>query len=189
MSSNKELTHDEYCSALKTCWDVPMNHTQWFNEDITEWINKKCMELGVPFPYVAYPLITSVAYALGVSHVKVSSRWNEPVILYTLVSGRSGTNKSGSLATMQAVMESLCTVYQQGSAAPSRGKQVIYDSGTMEGLMTAMNENNGSVLCAVDEFSSFVDSMDKNSNGNSERSRLSLWSGCWWRKNTKQGGK
>ena len=45
------------------------------------------------------------------------------------------------------------------------------------------------MLCAVDEFSTFLDSLDKNSNGQCERSRyLSLWSGCSWRKNTKQAG-
>ena len=180
--ATKELCHDEYCTALKACWNVSMNSENWFCEEITEWLEKKCAELGVPFPYVAYPFLSTVAYALGVSHVRVSSKWKEPVILYTLVSGRSGTNKSGSLATIQSVLDS---IYDDKKF---EGKQILYDSGTMEGLMAALKSNN-SVLCAIDEFSTFLDSLDKNSTGQCEKSRyLSLWLGCSWRKNTKQAG-
>ena len=68
-------------------------------------------------------------------------------------------------------------------------RQHVYDSGTMEGLMSVLKENDGSVYCAVDEFTTFLDAMDKNSNGHGERFRyLSIWSGSIWSKRTKQGG-
>ena len=79
--------------------------------------------------------------------------------MYVLVSGRSGTNKTS------------------------------FDSGTIDGLLSTLETNNGCVLCAVDEFNTFMDGIDRNSNGNVERSRyLSLWSGCTWSKKTKHGG-
>ena len=179
---NKDLiTHDAYCEALQKSWDIECDEKSCFPEVIYEWIHKKCMELGVPFHYIAYPLITAVSYSVGVSFVQVSKKWREPVIIYSLVSGRSGTNKSGSLAIMQEVVEAL--YYEDKS------KQHIFDSGTMEGLMSTLKNNDGSLLCAVDEFSTFLDAMDKNTNGQSERFRyLSLWSGSCWRKNTKQAG-
>ena len=106
-----------------------------------------------------------------------------PIILYSLISGRSGTNKSSCISLLRSIIQSLRTLDD------GHDKQHIFDSGTIEGLMSTLNENNGSVLCAVDEFSSFLDAMDKNSNGNVERSRyLSLWSGSTWSKKTKHGG-
>ena len=63
----------------------------------------------------------------------------------------------------------------------------------MEGLMCTLRDNDGSIMCSVDEFSTFLDSIDKHSNGNAERARyLSLWSGSpigsRWSKKTKNCG-
>ena len=121
----------------------------------------------MPYLYLTYPLITAAAYTLGVSEVMVTDNYREPVILYTLVSGRSGTNKTGSLSMVRRLVEGIKST-----------KQNIFDTGTIEGLMSTLRENDGAVITMVDEFSTFIDSLDKNSNGNSERSRyLSLWSG------------
>ena len=180
MNTKAEITYEEYCTALNNSWQVEMNENNWFPRDATTWVKKKCCELGSPFPYVAMPLISCVTYSLGKSVVQVSKRWKEPVIIYSLVSGRSGTNKTGSLFTIEDVMESL---------VKNDERQHVFNTGTMEGLMSTLQENNGSVLCAVDEFSTFLDNLDKNSNGNAERSRyLSLWSGATWSKKTKNGG-
>lgn len=182
--ANKELSYEEYCEALRSSWAVEMQEDQWFVPSINEWVQKKCTELGVPFPYVAYPLITSIAYGLGTSHVKLSETWTEPVILYTLVSGRSGTNKSGSLSSVGKIIES---IFDQPEKRDIH--QVTYDTGSHEGLMTTLLENNGRLLCTADEFSIFLDNLDKNTKGNAEKSRfLSLWSGASWKKNTKHGG-
>ena len=55
--------------------------------------------------------------------------------------------------------------------------------------MSQLIENNGSLLSTVDEFTTYLDSLDKNTNGNAERARyLSLWSGSNWSKRTKNGG-
>ena len=103
--------------------------------------------------------------------------------MYSLVSGRSGTNKSGSLSLAQKIIEEL------PSFTPRRKQQHVFDSGKMEGLMCTLRDNDGSIMCAVDEFGTFLNSIDKHSNGNAERARyLSLWSESRWSKKTKNCG-
>ena len=98
MNSKAEITYDDYCAALKKSWEIPLKTNECLPDDVTKWVDKKCKELGVPFAYVAYPFMTAISYCLGVSFVEVFKGYREPVILYTLVSGRSGTNKSASLS-------------------------------------------------------------------------------------------
>ena len=177
-SKNQVISKEAYENALKASWNVSADLDNLFPTEITKWINKKSIELGVPFMYIAYPLLSATAFTLGVSTVKVSETYLEPIIIYSLVSGRSGTNKSGSLSIVKKIVDSLPT-----------NKMSTFDSGTLEGLMSALSQNDGCMLSAVDEFTTFLDSLDKNSNGNAERARyLSLWSGSEWSKQTKNGG-
>ena len=55
--------------------------------------------------------------------------------------------------------------------------------------MKTLLDNQGTVFAAVDEFCTFLDSLDSKSQGNAERARyLSLWSGVAWQKITKTLG-
>ena len=178
MSNKQEITHEQYVDMLQKSWDVQLSKL-CFPAPVTEWINRKCRSLGVPFQYVAYPLMTGVSYCLGESYVEVFNGYREPVILYTIVSGRSGTNKSGSLSKINKFMYAL---------PKEADEQHVYDVGSMEGLMSALKANKGNVYCAVDELKAFLDLMDKNG-GHAERCRyLSLWSGLNWSKRTKGTG-
>ena len=104
----------------------------------------------------------------------------EPVILYALLCGRSGTNKSCSL---QVILELL-----NGIENNTEGSHT-FDSGILEGLMQSMRLNNGTVMAWHDEFSTFNDSLDKGNSGSCEKSRyLSLYSGSSWSKKTKTSG-
>jgi hypothetical protein len=69
------------------------------------------------------------------------------------------------------------------------GQEHIFESGTLEGLMKAMSENNGTSLGIYDEFATFLDGLDKGANSTFERSRyLSLFNGSTWSKKTKTSG-
>ena len=95
---------------------------------------------------------------------------SEPVLLYGLVIGRSGTNKSSALKTVMNLFHDI----QNQSGDHSH----TFDSGTMDGLLKRLRENDRCILASHDEFSTFNDSIDKGSSGSSERSRfLSLFSG------------
>ena len=165
----KEISEELYKRALGKCWNVKLEIEKAFPENVNSWISVERTKLGVPYSYLAYPLLTSVAYCLGVSKVKLTETYQEPVILYSLVSGRSGTNKSSCVSLFRNIIKNI------ESFNTREDQQHIFDSGTIEGLMTTLQENNGSILCAVDEFSSFLDSMDRNSNGNVERSRYKFF--------------
>ena len=170
------ISNEVYKDCLEACWNVTLDIENVFPPKICEWVNVTSTKLGVPCVYVAYPFISAVAYMLGVSEVQVCESYREPVIIYSLVSGRSGTNKSGSLSVIRKLIEATC-------------QKKLFGTGTMEGIMVQLRENDGSLLSMVDEFCTFVDSLDKNANGNSERSRyLSLRLGVHWAKRTKNNG-
>ena len=57
----------------------------------------------------------------------------------------------------------------------------MFRSRTIEGLMELIHENNGTSLGIYDEFTSFIDNLDKGSNGNSEQELfLTLLNGMEW---------
>ena len=92
-----------------------------------------------------------------------------------------GTNKSGAL---RKVVEELDKVVNE-----SLSGEHSFESGTMEGLMKAISDNNGTILGIYDEFSTFLDNMDKGTTGSSEKGRyLSLFSAVDWSKKTKSAG-
>ena len=66
------------------------------------------------------------------------------------------------------------------------GVDHTFDSGTLEGLMKGMIENNNTLFGVFDELATFNDGLDKGSNGVSERSRfLTLFNGGRWKKKRK----
>ena len=68
-------------------------------------------------------------------------------ILYTLVAGRSGTNKSGALHLISNIVRK---VFPDST----------FDTGTLEGLAAKMKECNGSVICINDEFLTFLQTIE-----------------------------
>ena len=87
---------------------------------------------------------------------------SEPVILYGLVLGRSGTNKSASL---KLILDMINSIENKSGNLPH-----TFDTGTLEGLMKSMKDNDGCFMTIHDEFASFNDSLDKGSSGVSEKS-------------------
>ena len=61
-----------------------------------KWISHHAIILGVPETYISVPLLVAVAYCSQHTSVKMDFH-TEPIVLYGLVGGRSGTNKSASL--------------------------------------------------------------------------------------------
>ena len=96
MAINSSITEYNIKITVEKLWSIPLELDDTFPKEIALWLRINSRKLGVPFTYLAYPLLTSASYMLVKSEVKVSETYREPIILYCLVSGRSGTNKSGA---------------------------------------------------------------------------------------------
>ena len=129
--------------------------------------------LGVADTYISYPLMSTMSYCAQHAVIGLEAgTHDEPVLIYGLVGGRSGTNKSGALKKVVDIVMDI--------ENPNQGTHV-FDTGTTEGLMKAMHDNRGTILSPKDEFVSFNDAFEKSSSSNMERSRfLSLYSCTTW---------
>lgn len=91
-----------------------------------------------------------------------------------------GTNKSASLRRIVKELEKVPN---------GNFESHLFESGTMEGLMKSMTQNNGSLMGVYDEFSTLIDNIDKGSTGSIEKGRyISLYSAVDWSKKTKSAG-
>ena len=180
MSKPLQLDFLEYKKILSEVTNIPVDTRNWFHPRIADWIQYHATMLGVPDTYIGFPIIASVAYCS--QHATVSlddGTHSEPVLIYGLVGGRSGTNKSAALKKVTDIVFDIKN--------PNGGH--LFDTGTLEGLMKGMQDNNGCILSANDEFASFNDSFEKSSSSNLERSRfLSLYSCSNWQRITKNSG-
>ena len=171
----------EYKSIVEQLMKIDVVTEDWFPPSVTQWIQYNSTLLGVPETYISYPLVSAVTYCS--QHATVSledGTHDEPVLLYALVGGRSGTNKSAALRKITDMVMEI-----ENSNAGTH----VFDTGTSEGLMKAMYDNRGTILSPKDEFASFNDAFDKTASGNMERSRfLSLYSCTTWSRITKNNG-
>ena len=103
------ISGDTYKRALNSCWNIQCSDGDMFPNEVSQWIAKQAIQLGVPSTYISFPLLSAVALTLGESYVEVSKTYVEPIILYSLVAGRSGTNKSGSLNAITKLIKNLPT--------------------------------------------------------------------------------
>ena len=179
MSRTKEISDFEYKKILKDVSGIVIEVDKWFPEEVADWITYHSTILGVAETYIAFPLCTAIAYCAQHATVKLSDDMHqEPVLLYSLVAGRSGTNKSASLSK---ILDMILRIDN-----PNGNHE--FDTGTLEGLMKGMRGNNECIFSANDEFATFYESMEK-SGSNLEKSRfLSLYSCSRWAKSTKNNG-
>ena len=109
--SNSKTVHvadAEYKSILKEVMDVDIDIYSWFPEEVSDWLTYHSTLLGVAETYLAYPLCTAVAYCAQHASVSLEDGMHvEPVLLYSLVAGRSGTNKSASMKKIMDLVMSI----------------------------------------------------------------------------------
>ena len=130
----------------------------WFPEPIIKWISHNATILSVPDTYIVIPY--TIAFTYCSQHTTVTMDFQtEPLILYALVWGRSGTSKSASMQIILDIVNDIDN--QHGDASHT------LDSGTLEGLMQSMHANNGCIMGCYNEFATFNDNLDKGNSGSS----------------------
>ena len=184
------------------------NIDNWFPEKVVNWIRLHSTRLGVPDTYLALPLLVSIAYLSqrscstyrmkveideadnddnivideeGKRYVTIEFH-SEPLILYGVICGESGSNKSAALNIFSRMVEAIPN---------NNGPDIEHtlDTFSLDGLMTAMMRNNQCMLGLYDEMATFDDALDKGSSKSFDRSRfLTLFGAGKWKKNTKTSG-
>ena len=107
---------------------------------------------------------------------------SEPLVLYGVICGESGSNKSACLNVFSKLVDKIPNY---------NGPKVEHtlDTFTLDGLMSAMLKNNECAIGLFDEMSTFDDSLDKGSNKSFDRSRfLTLFGAGKWKKSTMTSG-
>jgi len=159
MSKYQPIEDLIYKEAIKNVWNFKTDTKEWFPKQIADWVIHHSTVLRVPETYISIPLLVCIAYCSQHCTVTAGDFHNEPLILYALVCGRSGTNKSASLQTVLDLVGDIENKIFRESHT--------FDSGTLEGLMMAMRSNDNCVMACFDEFAAFIDNLDKGNSGSS----------------------
>lgn len=164
--------------------------SDWLPDEYVKWVKMEATKLGVHDVYITYPLLVAVSYLSQHSEASylikneagdVINLHTEPLILYGLVCGDSGSNKSGAIKVIMDIVDSIYNVHGEVDHS--------LDTFSLDGLMGALIKNNGCAVGLYDELSTFNDSLDRGSNGSYERARfLTLFNAGKWQKNTKTSG-
>ena len=90
-NSKVQIDENEYKTTLKKMWDLEFVVDKLFPPAIAKWVRFQSTMLGVAPSYIGLPLLVGGAYLS--QHTIVSAGngiHKEPIILYSLVAGRSG---------------------------------------------------------------------------------------------------
>lgn len=133
MSKYPPIESASYQKSVNAALDVTFNVDECFPKEIAKWISYNSTILGVLKSYISTPLLIGTAYCAQHATVAYEDLHTEPVILYGLVVGQSGTNKSASL---KVVLDIINSIDNKLGNLPH-----TFDTGTLEGLMKSLHDN------------------------------------------------
>jgi len=102
MSKYPPIESASYQKSVNAALDVTFNVDECFPKEIAKWISYNSTILGILKSYISTPLLIGTAYCAQHATVAYEDLHTEPVILYGLVVGQSGTNKSASLCVFES---------------------------------------------------------------------------------------
>ena len=161
-------------------------------EPVRTYVREASAAIGCDPSYVALPLFSALASAIGNSRrLRLKRQWYEPAIIWTAIVGDSGTAKSPALESAlrhlrrrqhQAMMqfrEELAmyeeAVYQRKAESRQAGsspepqrplcRRLMTDDATVEAVAQLLQENPRGLLLSRDELSGWLNGFDKYSSG------------------------
>ncbi|MEM9374133.1 MAG: DUF3987 domain-containing protein, partial [Planctomycetota bacterium] len=137
-------------------------------QPVRAFVEENARSIGVDPSYLALPLLTACAGAIGNSAViRPKQDWEEPCILWTAIVGESGTGKSPALNRVlkivndrenKQIREHLLAVKQAEPAADVEPcPRFLLNDVTTEMLIKMLHENPRGLLVACDELSGWFD--------------------------------
>lgn len=167
--------------------------------------------MGFTIDYTAIAMLSVISEAIGNStRIQNFRNWTEPCIMFAVIVGQPGSNKSHPLSLILDPLQELDDKFykkykedyeeydkqlrmsatkkdEEGCDSTKRPvrRQLIASDATIEALIPIMDENPHGICLYCDEFSSFLDNMDRYTHGSSEQAYLSLFNGKPISKNRK----
>jgi len=130
--------------------------------ELNEIVTANADAVGVPPEFILFPLITATASFLGTSaFIRINSEWKEPSIVWSVLAAKKGEKKTAALRRVRKPIEEIeKEIRDQWSQDVDQDKsipppQLIVDHFSFEELHAILSSNNGQVLGAFDEITSF----------------------------------
>ena len=157
--------------------DAGLDIDDWFPNEVSDGLRFHATRFGVPNTYMAMPFLVTTSYLSqhtmsvyiyrDINSGKEMEVHAEPTILYSMVVGESGSNKTSCTNFFIDILEGIKNV---------KNAEHMYETGTLDGLVKTLMKNNNTALGLYDEIGTFNDGMDKGSTGSFDRSvYLSLY--------------
>ena len=162
----------------------------WFPDEVSEEIRFHSTRFGVPSTFLSMPFLVissylsqhtnSVYLCRDIETGKEIELHKEPTILYSMVVGESGSNKTSCIRFFIDILDGIKNV---------NNAEHMYETGTLDGLVKTLMKNNNTAVGLYDEIGTFNDGLDKGSTGSFDRSvYLSLYNAKKFLKSTKTSG-
>ncbi len=166
-----------------------------FSKPIQDLILKIAEAYSINPEPVAVSMLSILSAAIG-NTVRVSPKegWEEPVFIWSMITGDSGSGKtpfaSMLLKPVYVLQGQARQLLSQGTGAAfdEQNKlelqpQYLVSDTTIEALSVVLNNNPRGVIAYFDELAGFIKSHDKYSRGNDRQKYLELWSCQPWQVN------
>ena len=162
----------------------------FLDEVLSEEIRFHSKRFGIPSTFLSMPFLVissylsqhsnSVYLCRDIETGKEIELHEEPTILYSMVVGESGSNKTSCIRFFIDILDGIKNV---------NNAEHMYKTGTLDGLVKTLMKNNNSAVGLYDEIGTFNDGLDKGSTRSFDRSvYLSLYNAKKFLKSTKTSG-
>lgn len=123
--------------------------------------------VGCPKDFILFPLLTAVAYCLGIkTEIHVNPEWIEPPIMWFVVAARKGEKKTAGLNRVKDCLAELeneeQTLWREKNREhPTKDMpQILVEYFLFEELHEVLKRSNGSVIGMFDEFITLLQQLD-----------------------------
>ena len=165
---------------------------------VREVIRAHSNNISVPYEYIFYPLLTTIASLIGVNgKVKVRDGWTEPSCFWVLVAARKGEKKTACANLLKGavrkhieedIIQREWTENGGDASGQNKPPKLQLDHFSFEALHSCLCRTQGNALLLYDEITMFFQLIDHYKTGSLDRKTLlSLYGGGEWSREFKNG--
>ena len=155
--------------------------TQYFPTRLAEYC-RQVAECNCVYPsYVAMPMLVVAGAAMGNAfRLKLKKDYVVPPVLWAMVVGATGANKSSPLSKVEAPLEVMITPENAGPPLNNpQNPDSVVDNLTIEALIQLLGDNHRGILAFCDELASWVSSFGRYKSGKGGGGDKQAWISMW----------